>query len=122
LLGSISDAVGLTPIAFASLIYILCFPSAALENVFTCRAVMFLGRISFPLYLIHVMPLLAMGHYSFMNGLSEIAFVACIAFTIVTILALSWMLHELVERPFHRLARRQTRGRAGSAEFGPVYG
>jgi peptidoglycan/LPS O-acetylase OafA/YrhL len=66
---------------------------------------MFLGRISFPLYLIHLMPLVWLRHFfSERHPDSPWKVVATLAFVTTLILA-SYGLHRVVERPVQRWGR-----------------
>jgi peptidoglycan/LPS O-acetylase OafA/YrhL len=65
-------------------------------------ALVWLGRVSFSLYLIHLPVLLALA-----NALHEAlppVVVACLA--LVLSLPAAWLMHRLIERPSHALARR----------------
>jgi peptidoglycan/LPS O-acetylase OafA/YrhL len=85
----------LTPFAFAALVYALSFKSGVIDRALSSGPAMFLGRISFPLYLVHLMPL---AWLRFHGGGWNIAYLA-------GMLAVSALLHKYVERPFTRLGR-----------------
>jgi peptidoglycan/LPS O-acetylase OafA/YrhL len=93
---------------FASLLYGLAFQQGAINRFLSSRLMVFFGGISFPLYLIHVIPLLWLRYFLQANGaayspLQKSAALACWA--IGCILAAT-LLHSFVEKPFHALGRK----------------
>lgn len=97
------------PAGFALLIFFLSFRAGALDRLLSSKPLMFLGRISFPLYLVNLTPLLWMystyGHAG-LNGLAGLGMlVACV----LGVVALATLLHHGVEKPSHAWARRKAR-------------
>ena len=101
-------AAGVASIFFAGIVWALSFaPRGATGRVFASRAALFLARISFPLYLSHVVAL----KWTMMliyraNVTSPWAAWVLLGVGIALIVALAWLLHLYVERPLARLARR----------------
>ena len=62
-----------------------------------------------PLYLIHVMPVLAFGHHAQTLGLSDQAFRVGLVALLGGLVIVAWGLHRWVERPAQRLAQRYRR-------------
>jgi len=96
----------LTPAGFAVLIYCLSFRAGALDRFLSSRPVMFLGRISFPLYLVHVMPLLWLVSIYHAAPLAPLAATAVVFAYMAGCIGLSALLHRFVERPSQRWIRR----------------
>ena len=71
----------------------------------------FLGRISFPLYLIHVMPLLWLRYFIKSRQLGSPYDTLCLALYLAVIVAAAYVLHLLIERPFQRWSQRLVRQR-----------
>jgi peptidoglycan/LPS O-acetylase OafA/YrhL len=92
---------------FAFLLYGLTFRTGLIDWVLSSRPIFFLGEISFPLYLVHVMPLLWLRYYMSVNGakysvLVKSVFLLCWA---VGCILLATLLHYAVEKPFHAWGR-----------------
>lgn len=96
----------LAPTGFALLIYSLSFGAGALNDLLSSPPGLFLGRISFPLYLIHLTPLLWLASHVNFGLLSPVNAAALMSGYIAFCLASASLLHLLVERPLHRWARR----------------
>lgn len=97
------------PTAFALLVFFLSFGVGGVDRFLSSRPAMFLGRISFPLYLVHQTPLLWLESHSQGAGIGPVAasglLLACTALCIAAATAL----HYLVERPSHRWAQARLR-------------
>lgn len=102
---------GLMPVPFAALIFALFFQRDVIGRLLSSRVAMFMGKISFPLYLLHVMPLGAFHYHARNMMLSGQTYAAALLLVIVALVAASWVLHTWVERPAHQLARRAARSR-----------
>jgi peptidoglycan/LPS O-acetylase OafA/YrhL len=88
---------------FAFLLYGLAFRTGLIDKLLSSRPIFFLGEISFPLYLVHVTPLLWLRYYLSVNGakysvLTTSVFHLCWA---VGSILLATLLHYAVEKPFH---------------------
>lgn len=91
---------GLAGVGAAGLI-VVAIGSPFAERMLSARLPLWLGRVSFSLYLVHV-PVLA--SVAFLIGDAEWWLVALIAFP--ASFAIAWLFHVAVETPAHRLARR----------------
>jgi len=96
----------LTPAGFALLIFCLSFRAGSLDRLLSSRPVLFLGRISFPLYLVHVMPLLWLVSHFGRAPLGPMAATGVVFGYMAGCVGLAALLHRLVERPSHRWIRR----------------
>jgi peptidoglycan/LPS O-acetylase OafA/YrhL len=74
--------------------------------MFSTPTAVWLGEISFPLYLVHVMVLMWLRYALFQDhpGLAEK--LGATGLAVMFIFSLAWLLHIYVERPSHRFARR----------------
>jgi peptidoglycan/LPS O-acetylase OafA/YrhL len=93
---------------FALLLYGLAFQRGVVNNLLASRIAVFLGEISFPLYLIHLVPLLWLRYLVFWSGaiyppVEKSAALICWA---VGCIVVATLLHYVVEKPFHALGRR----------------
>jgi peptidoglycan/LPS O-acetylase OafA/YrhL len=93
---------------FALLLYGLAFQTGFTDKFLSSRPIFFLGEISFPLYLVHVTPLLWLRYHMSMNGprytvLTKSVFLLCWA---VGSILLAMLLHYLVEKPFQAWGRK----------------
>ncbi|MGD0480551.1 MAG: acyltransferase [Terracidiphilus sp.] len=93
---------------FALLLYGLAFQRGIVNRLLSSRIVVFLGEISFPLYLTHLTPLLWLWYFiplklAAYSTLQKSAILMCWA---AGVMALSTLLHYFVEKPFHALGRR----------------
>ena len=91
---------------FAILVFSVSANDGLVQKLLALPVVMFLGRVSFPLYLLHVTPLLLLV-YNFRNAAIP-QWAAMLIFTtyVAACLALAFLLHVTVERPSHRWGRR----------------
>lgn len=105
----------MTPI-FGLLILSLAFQVGLVSRALSSRPAMFLGRISFPLYLVHVTALLwlrsAVAGSPIDPAEGAVLVLGCVACCI----GLATLLHHFVERPCHRLARAWAGGPSSPIE------
>jgi peptidoglycan/LPS O-acetylase OafA/YrhL len=93
---------------FAALLYGLAFQKGVVNALLSSRVVVFLGEISFPLYLVHFVPVLWLQYFlrttgsAYSHGQIWLA-MGCWA---IVCIALATLLHYLVEKPFHAWGRR----------------
>jgi peptidoglycan/LPS O-acetylase OafA/YrhL len=93
---------------FALLLYGLAFQRGVVNRLLSSRIAMYLGNISFPLYLTHVVPLLWLHYFFLFNGarystFEKLAVLMCWA---IGCFLMATLLHHFVENPFHELGRR----------------
>ena len=105
-LAQFSQTYGFLPLTFGLLIFALIEKGGLVAALLSTRPVMFLGRISFPLYLIHSMPILAFSFYAALYHFTNVTYLIGLVLLIAALLLLSLALHACVERPLHMLARR----------------
>jgi peptidoglycan/LPS O-acetylase OafA/YrhL len=100
------------PLAYAVLILSLAFRRGPVDRALSTRHVEFLGKISFPLYLVHLMPMWWLGVR--LRAMNASAFVCIAAVLLYVALAIgaATLLHFAVERPSHRWGRRWAGGLA----------
>jgi peptidoglycan/LPS O-acetylase OafA/YrhL len=103
----------LAPAGFAVMIFCLSFRAGGLDRLLASRPAMFLGRVSFPLYLVHVMPLLWLVSRCRGAGLGPVVATALIFAYGAACIAVAALLHRFVERPSHRWARQGLAAIAG---------
>ncbi|HVY33677.1 MAG TPA: acyltransferase [Caulobacteraceae bacterium] len=96
----------LAPAAFAVLIFCLSLGAGALNGLLSSRPALFLGRISFPLYLIHLTPLLWLSARMDIGTLAPVQTAGLVAAYVAACLAMAYALHLAIERPLHRWAGR----------------
>lgn len=100
----------LLPVAFAVVILGLYFERGLLNALVSSRPIVFLGKLSFPLYLVHAMPILAFSYYASSHAVSHAWYRADMIGLAVVLMVVAWCLHVFVERPIHRLARQVGKG------------
>jgi peptidoglycan/LPS O-acetylase OafA/YrhL len=93
---------------FASLLYGLAFQQGVVNKLLSSRVAVFLGEISFPLYLVHVPPLLWLRYFLLLNAarystLQKSTTLVCWALGSIS---MATILHYFVEKPFHAWGRR----------------
>jgi peptidoglycan/LPS O-acetylase OafA/YrhL len=93
---------------FASLLYGLAFQQGIVNRLLASRAAVFLGEISFPLYLSHVVPLLWLRYFLLSNPAKYSTIEKSLALVgwAVGCILMATLLHRYVEEPFHALGRR----------------
>ena len=91
---------------FAILVFSVSAQRGSVQQLLGLPIMMFLGRISFPLYLLHVTPLLLLVYN--LRGVAIPVWTASLIFLayLIACLALAFLLHVTVERPSHRWGRR----------------
>jgi peptidoglycan/LPS O-acetylase OafA/YrhL len=95
----------LTP-CFGALVYGLAADRGAANRLFAHPLAVWLGAISFPLYLVHVMALSWLRFTLEQDHAGSTDRLAATALLGVFIFALAWLLHLYDEKPSHRFARR----------------
>ncbi|HUO22736.1 MAG TPA: acyltransferase [Caulobacteraceae bacterium] len=101
-----SKGVLFAPTAFTLLIFCLSFGHGVLHRALTSKPVMMLGRISFPLYLVHLTPLAWLASHVRFGDLSAVDTLILLGGYLAFCLGLAGLLHYAVERPLHRWVRR----------------
>ncbi|WP_304164875.1 acyltransferase [Phenylobacterium aquaticum] len=104
--GFVPGLVVAAPLGFAILVFALAFQSGPVNAVLASGPVLALGRISFPLYLIHVMPLMALRHWAIVHEPEPVVAAAALAACVAISLGLAALLHIWVERPAQAWGRR----------------
>lgn len=103
----IQYGVSFEPLAFLLLIAGLgSLQTSWAYRLFSNRISMALGRLSFPLYLVHLNVIFWFKAHS---GISHHPVMICSVIVAISAAA-AWLLHVTVERPFARLAHRGSRG------------
>jgi len=119
-LGWVPHGTVAMPFALAGLIFCLAYQHGIVNRMLSSRLAMFLGQISFPLYLTHVMALNWLRYLVASNHLGSPFSTIALAILIVGVLAGSYALHLLVERPSHRWARRWLSRRGSRSVAAPL--
>jgi peptidoglycan/LPS O-acetylase OafA/YrhL len=96
------------PFAYAALILALAFQRGPIDRALSVPIAQFLGRISFPLYLLHVMPLLWLGYHLRIAHASVFISVVSASLYVALVIGAATVLNVAVERPAHRWGRRWT--------------
>jgi peptidoglycan/LPS O-acetylase OafA/YrhL len=93
---------------FAVLLYALAFQQGIVSRLLSSRAAVFLGEISFPLYLIHVIPIFWLRYYLMTQGApyTTLQRSAMLLAWLVGCFLMATLLHYFVEKPAHALGRR----------------
>jgi peptidoglycan/LPS O-acetylase OafA/YrhL len=93
---------------FAVLLYALAFQRGIVSKVLSSRIAVFLGKISFPLYLTHVVPIFWVRYQLLSNGTVFTAHQRSAALLgwFVGCMVLATLLHYFVEKPAHALGRQ----------------
>ena len=103
-------AIGFMAFAFGALVFSLAFNVGIVNRLFSGGVAMFLGRISFPLYLIHVMPLMWLRYFISSEHVGWPYGALLVAIYLVVTVGGAYALHLSIERPFqrwsHELLRR----------------
>jgi peptidoglycan/LPS O-acetylase OafA/YrhL len=103
---------------FAFLLYGLAFRTGLIDKFLTSRPIFFLGEISFPLYLLHVTPLLWLRYRMSVSGdkysvLTKSVFLLC---SVLGCILLASLLHYGVEKPFQAWGRKWAGARVDQKE------
>ena len=96
---------GLITLCFGAIVFGLAADRGLVNRVLSTPLVVWLGRISFPLYLVHVMALAWLRYSLFRDDADVAERFGGLLLYLVFIFALAWLLHLYVERPTHRFAR-----------------
>jgi peptidoglycan/LPS O-acetylase OafA/YrhL len=93
---------------FAALLYGLAFQQGVVNRFLASRPMVFFGKISFPLYLVHVIPLLCLRYYLQVHDAAyspwqKFATLACWA---VGCILAATLLHDFVEKPIQAMGRK----------------
>ena len=95
----------LTP-CFGVLVYGLAANRGVANRLFATPFALWLGRVSFPLYLVHVMALSWLRYELERSSAGFAEKLAATGFMLTLIFCVAWLLHVLVETPSHRFARQ----------------
>jgi peptidoglycan/LPS O-acetylase OafA/YrhL len=108
ILCSVSFVGPMINFCFAALLYGLAFQRGIINSFLASRVVVFLGEISFPLYLAHFVPLLWLRYYLHSQSVnySNIEILAWLLAWAVGCIVVATLLHYFVEAPFHKWGRR----------------
>lgn len=108
ILCSVSFAGPSINFCFASLLYGLAFQQGIVNTVLSSRVVVFLGEISFPLYLTHFVPVLWLKYYLRFQDppYSHIQVWISLLCWAIACIVIATVLHYAVENPFHAWGRR----------------
>ncbi len=101
-----SQAWGAVTPCFGVLVYGLAANRGLANLLFSTPLAVWLGQISFPLYLLHVTALNWLRFGFARDSAGQIERLAGTGLGLVFVLCLAWLLHVYVERPSHRFARR----------------
>lgn len=101
--------------AGASLFVVAALSTASFMRVLQSKPLVFLGKISYSLYLFHMIVLLALLHL--LEGYAPVGVILLIAFA--ASFAVSVLAYEWIEKPSMQLGRRLTRGRTLANPNGP---
>lgn len=99
---------------FGLLLYGLAFQQGFIHTLLSSRVALFLGEISFPLYLVHVAPLLWLRYFMLVHSAaySTSQKAASLLGWAIGCLILATLLHYFIEKPFHAWGRRWVGARA----------
>ena len=98
-LSSAHQTVGLMPIVFAILVYSLAFQVGPIDRLLRSRFALFFGKISFPLYVLHAMPLMALFFHLSRSTLSlEICWLY-VGAVVAALIVLAFIVHRYFEKP-----------------------
>lgn len=115
-----SQSIGFATICFGMIVFGLASGQGMANAAFASAPAVLLGRLSFAVYLLHVMTFewLMYGLDASTAGVGErvLGLVLALGF----IFGFAWLLHLWVEQPAHRLARRLTRRPTTSGELAPA--
>jgi peptidoglycan/LPS O-acetylase OafA/YrhL len=99
----------LTNFALGGIIFALAFQQGPIDRILGSKPVAFLGKISFPFYLVHVVPLLWLRyHFSLHPGPPLLVGIYMGGYVILALL-MATILHYAVEVPAHAFGRLRAR-------------
>lgn len=96
---------GALTLCFGALVYGLAADRGPVNRVLSSRPAMWLGEISFPLYLVHVMVLMWLRYALDADHAGPAERLTATTLALLFVFGLAWLLHIYVERPTHRFAR-----------------
>jgi peptidoglycan/LPS O-acetylase OafA/YrhL len=102
----------LTVFGFAGLIFGLAYAQGPISRFVTTGPIMFLGKISFSFYMIHIIPL-NLFEWMLQDKIQEFGILVrlfSLAWIALACLAIAWCTYELVELPFQRVGRKVASG------------
>jgi peptidoglycan/LPS O-acetylase OafA/YrhL len=102
----ISQAAVLTPLFFAGIIIGVRFGKGIVNALLSSRIAIFLGEISFALYLVHLVPLNVLLWSVERYRITQAKTLAALAAYLAVVILASFFLHEFVELPAQRYGRR----------------
>jgi peptidoglycan/LPS O-acetylase OafA/YrhL len=102
----------LTTFCFGAIVFGLATDRGWANWLFSRPFAVWLGRISFPLYLVHVMALMWVRYNLLLDKAGALERWAALGGYAVFVFCLAWLLHVYVERPAHDFARRSFPGQA----------
>ena len=97
---------GVLTLVFGVLVYGLASDRGLANRMFSTPTAVWLGEITNPLYLVHVLVLMWLRYALFQDHPSLAERLGATALAMTFIFGLAWLLHIYVERPTHRFARR----------------
>ncbi|MGD0632424.1 MAG: acyltransferase [Terracidiphilus sp.] len=105
---SLSHGGILVDFLFATLLYGLAFQRGIVNQMLASSVAVFLGEISFPLYLTHVVPLLWLWYFipTYLASYSTLQKSAILVGWFAGCILVATLLHYYVEKPFHAMGRR----------------
>jgi peptidoglycan/LPS O-acetylase OafA/YrhL len=112
-------AAGYIAFAFGLLIFSLASGVGLVDRLLASPVAMFLGRISFPLYLIHVMALMWLRYLIQSQHIGWPYAALCLVLYVVIVMGAAYALHLFVERPFQRWSHSLVRRRPADGPASP---
>jgi peptidoglycan/LPS O-acetylase OafA/YrhL len=100
------DLAWTAPTGFSLLVFSLAFQRGPINALLASEPIHALGRISFPLYLIHAMPLMALSFWGIDDEPAPALAAAALAGLVVATLSLAALLHIWFERPAQAWGRK----------------
>jgi len=98
-------AAFVSPFAFSGLIFMLSLEAGWISALLNTKLALFLGKVSFPLYLIHGQTLVWLTANFDMHDKGLLFGILVSASYFAVTIWCSWLLHVYVEQPFHQLGR-----------------
>ena len=97
---------GALTLCFGALVYGLAANRGAVNRLLSSPVAMWLGEISFPLYLVHVMVLMWLRYALYQDHAGSTERLGATVLAVAFIFGVAWLLHTYIERPTHRFARK----------------